>query len=160
MIEATRRGCHPDTRPQCAAACTGVNMAVLQGTFPALVILGMAIIFGAAITGVQVMGIVVTFCGVAIIASKGELRTLMEFTFNRGDVLMLIATMIFAGYTIALRDRPHSVDLPRARKAAAGRDRPPLRRPRPRKGDDPPDLPRREARGLKKKQPAADPSFE
>ena len=55
---------------------SAVNMAVLQGTFPALVILGMAIIFGAAITGVQVMGIVVTFCGVAIIASKGELRDL------------------------------------------------------------------------------------
>ncbi len=90
---------------------SAVNMAVLQGTFPALVILGMAIIFGTAITGVQVMGIVVTFCGVAIIASKGELRTLMEFTFNRGDVLMLIATMIFAGYTIALRDRPKASGL-------------------------------------------------
>jgi drug/metabolite transporter (DMT)-like permease len=90
---------------------SAVNMAVLQGTFPALVILGMALIFGAAITRVQVMGIVVTFCGVLIIASKGELRTLLELTFNRGDVLMLIATMIFAGYTIALRDRPKASGL-------------------------------------------------
>jgi drug/metabolite transporter (DMT)-like permease len=90
---------------------SAVNMAVLQGTFPALVILGMAIIFGAAITRVQVMGIAVTFCGVLIIASRGELRTLLEFSFNRGDALMLIATMIFAGYTIALRDRPKASGL-------------------------------------------------
>jgi drug/metabolite transporter (DMT)-like permease len=85
---------------------SAVNMAVLQGTFPALVIAGMALIFRAPITRVQVLGVLVTFSGVAIIASKGELATLLELKFNRGDVLLLIATTIFAGYTIALRDRP------------------------------------------------------
>ena len=90
---------------------TAVNMAVLQGTFPALVILGMAVLFGAAITPVQALGVLVTFCGVAIIASKGEIATLLTLSFNRGDVLLLIATMIFAGYTIGLRDRPKASGL-------------------------------------------------
>ena len=44
--------------------------------------------------------------------------------------------------------------------AAPGRALPPGRRARPRKGDDPPDLHRREARGLKKKPATADPSIE
>jgi drug/metabolite transporter (DMT)-like permease len=90
---------------------SAVNMAVLQGTFPALVILGMALLFGTRITIVQALGVLATFCGVAIIASKGELSTLLNFTFNRGDILLLIATMIFAGYTIGLRDRPKASGL-------------------------------------------------
>ncbi len=90
---------------------SAVNMAVLQGTFPALVILGMALLFGTAITSVQALGVLVTFCGVAIIASKGELATLLNLRFNRGDVLLLLATMIFAGYTIGLRDRPKASGL-------------------------------------------------
>ena len=90
---------------------SAVNMAVLQGTFPALVILGMAVLFGTAITSVQASGVLLTFCGVAIIASKGELATLLNLAFNRGDVLLLLATMIFAGYTIGLRDRPKASGL-------------------------------------------------
>jgi drug/metabolite transporter (DMT)-like permease len=90
---------------------SAVNMAVLQGTFPALVILGMALLFGTSITLVQSLGILVTFCGVAIIASKGELATLLNLTFNRGDVLLLLATIVFAGYTIGLRDRPKASGL-------------------------------------------------
>jgi drug/metabolite transporter (DMT)-like permease len=85
---------------------TAVNMAVLQGTYPALVLCGMALIFRAPVTLLQWLGIVVTFCGVLIIASKGELSTLLAFTFNRGDVLILIATFVFAAYTMGLRDRP------------------------------------------------------
>ncbi|MBV8183652.1 MAG: DMT family transporter [Hyphomicrobiales bacterium] len=90
---------------------SAVNMAVLQGTFPALVILGMALLFGTAITTLQAFGVLATFCGVGIIASKGELSTLLNLTFNRGDVLLLLATIIFAGYTIGLRDRPRASGL-------------------------------------------------
>jgi drug/metabolite transporter (DMT)-like permease len=85
---------------------TAVNMAVLQGTYPALVLFGMALVFRAPVTRLQWLGIVVTFCGVLIIASRGELSTLLKLTFNRGDMLILAATLIFAIYTIGLRDRP------------------------------------------------------
>ncbi|SDR60690.1 Permease of the drug/metabolite transporter (DMT) superfamily [Rhizobiales bacterium GAS191] len=85
---------------------TAVNMAVLQGTFPALVLVGMALVFKAPVSLLQTLGILVTFGGVAIIACHGELATLLTLTFNRGDLLLLIGTVIFAGYTIALRDRP------------------------------------------------------
>jgi len=85
---------------------TAVNMAVLQGTFPALVLLGMALVFKAPVSLLQALGILVTFCGVAIIACHGDLATLTSLTFNRGDLLLLVGTVIFAAYTIALRDRP------------------------------------------------------
>jgi drug/metabolite transporter (DMT)-like permease len=65
---------------------TALNMAVLQGTYPALVLTGMALIFHAPVTRLQWMGI--------------------ALTFNRGDLMILVATFIFAAYTMGLRDRP------------------------------------------------------
>ncbi|MFI5014263.1 MAG: DMT family transporter [Hyphomicrobiales bacterium] len=85
---------------------TAVNISVIQGTYPALVLLGMALIFRAPVTVLQAAGILVTFCGIVIIASRGELETLSTLTFNRGDLLLLAATVLFAGYTVGLRDRP------------------------------------------------------
>ena len=83
-----------------------VNMAVLQGTYPIWVLLGMALFVRAPVSLAQLAGIIVTFCGGVIIASRGEIQTLLALSFNRGDVLILIATVIFAAYTIGLRDRP------------------------------------------------------
>jgi drug/metabolite transporter (DMT)-like permease len=85
---------------------TAVNMAVLQGTYPALVLAGMALIFRAAVTPLQGIGIAVTFGGVLTIASRGDLTALASLTFNRGDLMILAATLIFAAYTMGLRDRP------------------------------------------------------
>ena len=85
---------------------TAVNMAVLQGTYPALVLFGMALIFRTPVTLLQRLGILVTFCGVLMIASRGEISTLLTLTFNRGDLLILVATAVFAAYTLGLRDRP------------------------------------------------------
>jgi drug/metabolite transporter (DMT)-like permease len=85
---------------------TAVNMAVLQGTYPALVLLGMVLIFRSPVTLLQWLGIAVTFGGVLIIASRGDVTSLLALTFNRGDILILFATLVFAAYTMGLRDRP------------------------------------------------------
>jgi drug/metabolite transporter (DMT)-like permease len=90
---------------------TAVNMAVLQGTYPALVLLGMVLVFRSPVTLPQWLGIAVTFCGVLIIASRGELSALLALSFNRGDILILLATIVFAAYTIGLRDRPKASGL-------------------------------------------------
>jgi drug/metabolite transporter (DMT)-like permease len=90
---------------------TAVNMAVLQGTYPALVLLGMVLIFRSPVTLLQWLGIAVTFGGVLIIASRGDLSMLRALSFNRGDLLILCATIVFAAYTMGLRDRPKASGL-------------------------------------------------
>ena len=55
----------------------------------------------------QALGIVVTILGVIIIACRGEPASLRGLSFNRGDMLLFIGTIVFAGYTVALRDRPN-----------------------------------------------------
>ena len=85
---------------------TAVNMAIIQGGMPALVLLGGLAAFGTRIRGLQIIGMVVTLVGVALVATKGDLTTIMGVAFNVGDVWMLTSSVLYAGYTVFLRDRP------------------------------------------------------
>ena len=44
--------------------------------------------------------------GVVAIAAQGDPARLMALAFNSGDVMMLVAAAIYAGYTVGLRQRP------------------------------------------------------
>ena len=83
-----------------------VNIAIIQGSIPVLVLLGALIAHGTRITGLQMAGMVVTLAGVAVVAVEGDLASLAALQVNLGDLLMLIACLFYAGYTLALRDRP------------------------------------------------------
>jgi zinc and cadmium transporter len=51
---------------------TGVNMAIIQGGMPALVLLGGLAAFGTRIGALQILGLVVTLVGVALVALVPE----------------------------------------------------------------------------------------
>ncbi len=85
---------------------TAVNLAILQGSMPAMVLLGAFVAHGTRITSLQAVGLVITLLGIASIASGGDIHRLRQLTLNFGDVLMLIASIFYAGYTVAMRDRP------------------------------------------------------
>jgi drug/metabolite transporter (DMT)-like permease len=44
---------------------------------------------------------------VVVIAAQGDLAKLMALAFNSGDILMILASALYAGYTVGLRQRPH-----------------------------------------------------
>lgn len=85
---------------------TAVNLTIIQGAIPVIVLLGALAFFGTRITGLQMAGSLVTLAGVGVIAAQGEFATLIALTFNPGDLMMLVACLFYAGYTIALRSRP------------------------------------------------------
>ena len=70
---------------------SAVNITILQGSVPVLVLLGSLVWFGTPVRLVQVLGMTVTLVGVALVAARGELRTLTALAFNVGDVWMMIA---------------------------------------------------------------------
>ncbi len=86
---------------------TGLNIAILQGGIPIFTILGAVIFQGTRLGPVQMIGVAATLLGVAVVATHGNLATLAGFTFNLGDGLILLACLLYAGYTLALRDRPN-----------------------------------------------------
>ncbi|WP_349368785.1 DMT family transporter [Salinarimonas sp.] len=85
---------------------TAVNLTIIQGGIPIMVLFGALVVYGTRITALQVAGMLVTLAGVATVAAQGSLATLLALSFNPGDVLMLFACVAYAGYTLSLRSRP------------------------------------------------------
>ena len=85
---------------------TAVNIGIIQGSIPVMVLAGAYLVHRTAVTPLQAVGIVVTIAGVALLAARGDLAVLLGLAFNFGDLLMLIACLGYAAYTVALRNRP------------------------------------------------------
>lgn len=85
---------------------TAVNVSILQGGIPVFVLLGAVLIHRTPIGFLQIAGTAATLLGIAVVASRGHLEALSAFRLNIGDGLMIVAALLYAGYTLALRDRP------------------------------------------------------
>lgn len=85
---------------------SAVNLVLLQSVIPPFVLAGAAVFKGARVTPMQIAGMVVTLAGVAAIATQGELSRLLHMSFNAGDLMLIAGCALYAGYTVALRDRP------------------------------------------------------
>ena len=87
---------------------TAVNIGIIQGAMPAIVLVGSCWFFRTSINLVQIVGIVVTMLGVVFVSINGELENLMSLSFNNGDMMMLIAVVFYGAYTVGLR-RKHNL---------------------------------------------------
>ena len=85
---------------------SALNLSIIQGGIPAFVLIGARVVLGVRFTALQALGAVVTMTGVAAIAAQGEFSRLVALDFNSGDAMMLVAVVLYAGYTVALRERP------------------------------------------------------
>ncbi|MCZ8184442.1 MAG: DMT family transporter [Beijerinckiaceae bacterium] len=85
---------------------SAVNITLLQGAIPIFTLIGAFFAYGTAVRGVQIIGIIVTMIGVAVTASGGSFERLAALAINFGDVLMVAACALYAGYTVALKKRP------------------------------------------------------
>ncbi|KAA2236687.1 DMT family transporter [Salinarimonas soli] len=83
-----------------------VNLGIIQGAIPVVVLLGALVAFRTPIRGVQVLGVMLTLVGVAVVAARGDPRVLATLAVNAGDLYMLLASVLYALYTLALRNRP------------------------------------------------------
>ena len=85
---------------------TAINGLLLQSIGPLFVALWTFALFGDRLTLRQAGGICVSLTGVLVIICHGSLAVLLSIGFNRGDVLFVIALMIYGFYTAMLRKRP------------------------------------------------------
>lgn len=89
-----------------AHSTTAVNIGILQGSIPVFVLIGAFLVFRTRVSLLQSVGVSVTIIGVGIVASGGSFARLATFEINQGDALMLLACVLYSGYTVALRYRP------------------------------------------------------
>ena len=90
---------------------TAINMGIIQGMMPVFVLAGALLAYRTPTRTPQWIGVGVTLAGVVVVASAGDVERLLRLRFNQGDMLVVLATMLYAGYTVGLRRRPASTAL-------------------------------------------------
>jgi len=89
-----------------AHSTTAINISIINGAMPALIFAGAFLVFGQRIAAIQWIGMVISTAGVILTGAKGDLQHLLDLTINRGDILILIAVILYSGYSVLLRKRP------------------------------------------------------
>lgn len=84
---------------------TAVNLGITQGSIPAFVMIMGLIVLRTKVSFLQICGLVLSLGGVVLLVSGGSMSVLKNVQFNTGDLLMLIACLCYAGYTVGLSRR-------------------------------------------------------
>jgi drug/metabolite transporter (DMT)-like permease len=85
---------------------TALNLGITQAVMPIFVFLIAYARFGTSVSALQMLGVVAAMTGVILVVAHGEWRRLVAVEFNRGDLMVLTAVVLYAVYTVALRSRP------------------------------------------------------
>jgi drug/metabolite transporter (DMT)-like permease len=85
---------------------SALNLSIIQGAIPAMVLIGARAFLRVKFTALQALGAFITMVGVIVIAAHGDPARLRALAFNAGDVMMVVAAALYAGYTVGLRQRP------------------------------------------------------
>ena len=88
---------------------SAVNLGIMQGIIPACVMLFGWLIFRTPIGWLQFLGLCSSLMGVLVLVSAGSLATITALNFNGGDLLMVVACLCYAVYTVSLARR---MDMP------------------------------------------------
>jgi drug/metabolite transporter (DMT)-like permease len=89
-----------------AQTTVAINLGIIQGSIPVFVMMGAYLVYRTPVSLVQAAGVAITIIGVAIVALHGDIAQLATLEFADGDLLMVGACALYAGYTVALRRRP------------------------------------------------------
>jgi drug/metabolite transporter (DMT)-like permease len=85
---------------------TAINVTILQAAMPMVIFVLNFMAFRTHVHWAQVLGYSVTLAGVLLTASRGDVAQLWNLSLNQGDLLILAGVVIYAVYSVALRERP------------------------------------------------------
>jgi drug/metabolite transporter (DMT)-like permease len=88
-----------------------LNTLLLQSAGPLIVALWSLMLLGVRLTRAQALGILTSLAGVLVILLRGDLTTLSNIEFNSGDLIFLLALVIFGAYSVMSLKRPDIHDL-------------------------------------------------
>jgi drug/metabolite transporter (DMT)-like permease len=83
-----------------------LNVLLLQSAGPLVVAVWSLVLLGVRLTWAQAAGVVLSLTGVLVILLHGDLSTLSSIEFNKGDVIFIVALVIFGFYSVMTLKRP------------------------------------------------------
>ena len=84
-----------------------LNTLLLQSAGPLFVAGWALVLLGIRLTLAQAGGIALSLAGVMVILLHGDLTTLKNIEFNRGDVIFILALLMFGLYSVLSLKRPN-----------------------------------------------------
>ena len=90
---------------------TALNMSLISITFPIFVIILSRFFFKELITLNKSIGIILVMAGVLMLITKGHFSRLFNLSFAIGDIWMLSAAIIFAIYSILVKQKPKGISI-------------------------------------------------
>jgi drug/metabolite transporter (DMT)-like permease len=89
---------------------TAANGLLLNSFIPVLIVLFGALFYGQRLRLAQTLGLLLSCVGVVVIIGHGEWQTLAAMRFAAGDLIVFVAMICWAVYTLWLRDFPAELD--------------------------------------------------
>jgi len=85
---------------------TATNATMLNSFIPVATMVFAFLLLGKRLSRIELIGALLSLCGVMIIVARGKLEVLLEFQLNTGDLWMLLAVLTWGLYTVGLQWRP------------------------------------------------------
>jgi drug/metabolite transporter (DMT)-like permease len=83
-----------------------LNLSLIAASSPIFIVFMSRLFYGEVISLKRTTGIIVVVSGVLLLISGGSLNKLLSISFTIGDLYMLLAAIIFAGYTMLVKRKP------------------------------------------------------
>ena len=90
---------------------TAINLSLISITFPVFIVIISRIFLHESITFYKGIGILFVLTGVVLLITKGDPSILLNISFTIGDIWMLLASIIFAIYSILLKRKPEELSI-------------------------------------------------
>ena len=89
---------------------TAINAALVNSAIPIFIIMFARIFYGQRVTLRQHAGIALSLLGVAAIILRGNPARVLTLSFNRGDLLVLLAAIAWGLYSVAIKRYPQGLN--------------------------------------------------
>jgi len=93
-----------------AAHYAGFGLGRSKGTMPIQILVLNAVLYRTPIRGGELLSVLVSLTGVALIVSRGQPLQLLVGKWNTGDLWIVTAALTWALYSVWLRWRPQGLD--------------------------------------------------
>jgi len=85
---------------------SAINVSIIQGSMPLLIMIINFVVLSQRVRALQLVGLAISIGGVLVTTTGGRPLDFLTGGLNRGDAMMLLACVFYAGYTFGLRWRP------------------------------------------------------
>ncbi|MDQ0351975.1 drug/metabolite transporter (DMT)-like permease [Alkalibacillus filiformis] len=86
---------------------SAINAGIVEASTPMFAIILGFFILKERLSKRQLFGIVLSFVGAVWVLSNGSINTLLSLQFNPGDLIMLLAILVWAVYSLLVKQHNH-----------------------------------------------------